>query len=119
MEVEKSLWPWCLLRHGWLPLLSGRNGGSPWAEDPAVGAGNLLECALGRYTSGLLDDWQLPVGFDAEGAAENAAAAPDVWTGLLGQIAGGTTWTMTWGHACWVLPWFLFCACSFAVCAKS
>ena len=47
---------------------------------PAEGAGNLLECALGAYTSGLLVDWQLPVGFDAEGAAERVAAEPDVWT---------------------------------------
>ena len=44
------------------------------------GAGNLLECALGPYTSGLLDDWQLPVGFDAEGAAERVTVEPDVWT---------------------------------------
>ena len=48
---------------------------SPWAEDPADGARNLLECALGPCTSGLLDDWQLPVGFHhAEGAAERVAA---------------------------------------------
>ena len=61
-------------------MLSGANGGSPWAEDPADGAGNLFECALGPYTSGLLDDWRLPVGFDAEGAAERVAAEPDVRT---------------------------------------
>ena len=58
----------------------GVDGGSPWAEDPDEGAGNLLECAFGAYTSGLLVDWQLPVGFDAEGAAERVAAEPDVWT---------------------------------------
>ena len=29
----------------------------------------MLECALGRYSSGVLTEWQLPVGFDAEGAA--------------------------------------------------
>ena len=34
----KSNWPRCFLWH---------NGGSPWAEDPADGAGNLLECELG------------------------------------------------------------------------
>ena len=53
---------------------------SPWAESPAEGAGNLLECALGSYTSGLLAEWQLPVGFDAERAAGRVAAEPDVWT---------------------------------------
>ena len=49
MEMDKSSWPRCLLWHGWLPLLSGVNGGSPWAEYPAEGAGNLLECALLVY----------------------------------------------------------------------
>ena len=33
------------------PCFQGVNGGSPWANDPAEGAGNLLECALGSYTS--------------------------------------------------------------------
>ena len=64
----------------WLPLLSGANGGFPWAEDPAEGDGYLLECALGSYTSGLLAEWQLPVEFDAEGAASRVAGEPDVWT---------------------------------------
>ena len=80
MEMDKSYWPRCLLWHGWLPLLSGVNGGSPWAENPAEGAGNLLECALGSCTSGLLAEWQLPVVFGAEGAAGRVAAEPDVWS---------------------------------------
>ena len=29
MEMDKTSWPRCLLWHGWLPLLSGANGGSP------------------------------------------------------------------------------------------
>ena len=81
LEMDKSYWPRCCLWHGWLPLLSGRNVGSRWAGDPADGGGNLLECALGPYTSGLLDDWQLTAGFVEAGAAEDVAAAPDVWTG--------------------------------------
>ena len=52
----------------------------PGAEDPAEGDGYLLECALGSYTSGLLAEWQLPVEFDAEGAASRVAGEPDVWT---------------------------------------
>ena len=32
MEMDKTSWPRCLLWHGWLPLLSGVNGGSPWAQ---------------------------------------------------------------------------------------
>ena len=31
MRMDKSHWPRCLLRHDWLPLLSGAGGGSPWA----------------------------------------------------------------------------------------
>ena len=38
MEMDKTSWPRCLLWHGWLPLLSGINGGSPWAQSPAEGA---------------------------------------------------------------------------------
>ena len=77
MEMDKTPWPRCLLWHGWLPLLSGINGGSPWALSPAEGASNLLECSLGRYSSSQLSEWQLPAGFDVEGAARRV---PDVWT---------------------------------------
>ena len=65
----------------WLvTLLSGVNRGSPWAQTPAEGAVNLLECALGRYSSGQLSEWRLPAGFDVEGAAWTVAGEPDVWT---------------------------------------
>ena len=80
MRMDKSSWPRCLLWHGWLPLLSGVNGGSNWAGSPREGACNLLECALGRYSSDTLTEWQLPVGFDAESAARRVVAEPDVWT---------------------------------------
>ena len=80
VKMDKSCWPWCLLWHGWLPLLSGVNGGSPWAENPAEGRGDLLECALGPYTSGLLVEWQLRDVFDALGTAKRVAAEPHVWT---------------------------------------
>ena len=80
MEMDKSFWSRCLLWHGWLPLLSGANLGSPWARDLSQGAGNLLESALGSYSSSPLLDWQLPVDFDAESAALQVAVEPDVWT---------------------------------------
>ena len=47
MEMDKSCWPWCLLWHGWLLLLSGVNGCSPWAESPAEGAGTCMSVLLG------------------------------------------------------------------------
>ena len=50
-------------------------------KNPAEGAGNLHElCSWSIYFLVSLGDWQLPVGFDAEGAAGPAAAEPDVWT---------------------------------------
>ena len=70
MEMDKSLWP---------PILSGVNGGSLWAQALAEGAVNLLECALGRYSSSLLAEWRLPVDFDVEGASRRVAEEPDVW----------------------------------------
>ena len=80
MEMDKSFWPRCLLWHGWLPLLSGANLGSPWAQDLSQGAGNLLESALGSSSSVSSLHWRLPVGFDAETAALQVAQEPDVWT---------------------------------------
>ena len=82
MEMDKSFWPRCLLWHGWLPLLSGANLGSPWARDLSHGAANLLECALGSYSSSPLHDWRLPVGFDAEAAALQVAR--NLMFGLMG-----------------------------------
>ena len=42
-------------------MLSGANLGSPWATDLSHGAGNLLECALGSYSTAPLLHWRLPV----------------------------------------------------------
>ena len=32
MRMDKAHWPRCLLWHGWLPMISGCNGDSPWAD---------------------------------------------------------------------------------------
>ena len=66
-EMDKTSWPRCLLWHSWLPLHSGINGGSPWAQTLAEGSGQLTE-------------WQLPADFDVDGAALRVADDPDVWT---------------------------------------
>ena len=47
MKLDKSRWPRCLLWHGWLPMLSGVNGASPWAVDASESAAYLVESALG------------------------------------------------------------------------
>ena len=36
MRLDKANWPKCLLWHGWLPVLSGINGASPWAVDGCI-----------------------------------------------------------------------------------
>ena len=63
-------------------MLSGVNRGSPWAVDHVEGARNLLEDALGSYTSAFLLDWRLPGSFDAESAALHVAG--DLMFGLMG-----------------------------------
>ena len=56
MCLDKANWLRCLLWHGWLPMLSGVNGASPWAVDASESAAYLLEVALGRHSSGLLSE---------------------------------------------------------------
>ena len=54
MIMREAHWPtWCF----------------SWAETAAEGAGTLLECSLGSYSSRLLLEWSLPEGFDAGDAA--------------------------------------------------
>ena len=38
LRMDKAHWPRCLLWLGWLPMLSGVNGASPWAADASEGA---------------------------------------------------------------------------------
>ena len=54
MRMDKAHWPRCLLWHGWLPVLSGVNGASPWTVDASECAGYLVEAALGSYCSRIL-----------------------------------------------------------------
>ena len=60
MRMDKGHWPRCLLWHGWLPMLSGINGASPWAASASESASYLGEAALGGYSSGLLAEWGPP-----------------------------------------------------------
>ena len=38
MRMDKVNWPRCLLWHGWLPMLSGVTGVSPWAAGASESA---------------------------------------------------------------------------------
>ena len=75
MRMDSGHWPRCLLWHGWLPMFSGVNGASPWAADASESAGNILEAALGSYSSRILSEWSVPEVFDA---AESAARMPNL-----------------------------------------
>ena len=78
MRMDKAHWPRCLLWHGWLPMLSGANGASPWAMDASESAAYLVEVALGRYSSGLISEWG--PSDDHDDAAASLTDHPDVWT---------------------------------------
>ena len=91
MRMDKAHWPRCLLWHGWLPTLSGVNGASPWAIDATESAAYLVEVALGRYSSGLISDWELSGDFDHDDAAASLTDHPDVWTDgslILDRVTG-------------------------------
>ena len=91
MRMDKAHWPRCLLWHGWLPMLSGVNGASPWAIDATESAAYLVEVALGRYSSDLITDWELSGDFDHDDAAASLTDHPDVWTDgslILDQVTG-------------------------------
>ena len=83
MRMDKSQWPRCLLWHGWLLLLSGVNGESPWAVTADDAAVKMLESALGAYTARVLGDWEAPVGVGWDAAADRMPAYPDVLTDVL------------------------------------
>ena len=43
-----------MLWHGWLAMLSGVNGASPWAAGASESGSYLVEAALGSYSSGTI-----------------------------------------------------------------
>ena len=80
MREDKAHWPSCLLWHGWLPMLSGVNGVSPWAADASESAFYLVETALGHYSSGLVSEWTPPDDFDVIEVSTRMPGAPMVWS---------------------------------------
>ena len=91
MREDKAHWPRCLLRHCWLPMLSGVNGASPWAADACESAGYLVEVALKQYSSDLSAGWGPSDEFDEAGAASSMLDHPNVWTDgslVLDQVTG-------------------------------
>ena len=60
MRMDKGHWLW----HGWLPMLSGVPGSSPWAASASESASYLVEAALGCYSSGMITEWSPPDEYD-------------------------------------------------------
>ena len=91
MREDKSNWPRCLLWHGWLPMLSGTERGSPWAADASEAAGYMVETPLGRYSSDQLCGWSPPDGYDEVQVASSLPDFPNIWTDgslVLDQVTG-------------------------------
>ena len=91
MRMDKAHWPRCLLWHGWLPMLSGCNGVSPWAGNAPESASYLVETALGGYSSRMVSDWSPPVGYDPVAVSPLVPDHPNVWTDgslVLNKVAG-------------------------------
>ena len=91
MRMDKAHWPRCLLWHGWLPMLSGRNGVSPWAGNASESANYLVEAALGDYSSRMVSDWSPPDGYDQVAVSCLVPDHPNVWTDgslVLDKVAG-------------------------------
>ena len=80
MRMGKAHWPRCSHWHGWLPMLSGVNGASPWAADASESAGSLVEVALGQYFSGLVAEWSPSDGFAKAEAVSSMPDHPNAWT---------------------------------------
>ena len=80
MSMDKAHWPRCLLWHGWLPMLSGSNGASPWAASASESASYLVEAALGCDSSGIITEWSHPDGYDRVQVASLVPDHPNVWS---------------------------------------
>ena len=74
-RMDKEHWPRCFLWHGWLPMLSGINGASPWAANASESASY-----LGGYSSRLVTEWSLPDEYDRVAVASLVPYHPNVWS---------------------------------------
>ena len=108
MREEKAHWPRCLLWHGWLPMLSGINGASPWAAHSCESAFYLVETSLGQYSSRLASDWDLPDGFHAGEVSAYVPDSPNIWSdgsmvldSVTGIAAAGAGMFAHQSELCW------------------
>ena len=81
MSRDRTHWPRCLLWHGWLPGLTSRTVGTPWAVASSDLASSCLENALGPYTLSTTSAWH-PFWDqdDVQGMVDDVPLAPNIWT---------------------------------------
>ena len=81
MNRDRTNWPRCLLWHGWLPGLTSRSSGSPWAVASSDLASHNLEKALGPYPLSTHSVWH-PFWDqdDAQDMVDDVPFSPRIWT---------------------------------------
>ena len=81
MSRDRTHWPRCLLWHGWLPGLSSRTLGTPWAIASGDLASSCLENAFGPYPLSASSAWH-PFWDqdDVQDMIDDVPVAPNIWT---------------------------------------
>ena len=107
VQRDKSIWPRCLLWHGWLPALAYPGGRFPWAETAEAIASHKLESAYGAHSAEVLREWNLS---QRSLSASRASLYPNVWTdgSLVADEVVGTSsaGAVAYAHdsgSCWFL----------------
>ena len=81
LSRDRTGWPRCLLWHGWLPGLTSRTVGIPWATASSDLASSCLENALGPCTLSTTSVWH-PFWDqdDVQDMIDDVPVAPNIWT---------------------------------------
>ena len=81
MSQDRTRWPRCLLWQGWLPGLSSRTVGTPWAFASSDLASSCLEHAFGSYPLDASSAWQ-PFWDqdDVQDMVDDVPENPNIWT---------------------------------------
>ena len=81
MSKDRTHWPRCLLWHGWLPGLTSRTVGTPWAIASSDLASSCLENALGSYPLSTSSAWHPFWDHDdVQDVVDDVPVAPNIWT---------------------------------------
>ena len=81
MSKDRTHWPRCLLWHGWLPGLTSRTVGTPWAIASCGLASSCLENAFGSYPLSTTSAWHPFWDEDVfQDMVDDVPVAPNIWT---------------------------------------